>query len=142
MEGLNPTLKLVMALREGLEKGESLRQALQIFIQQEPGELSSRVKKWWIVQESGKTAPVDPGLTLAQKATLNLLKRSFQGESVGAGLLLLQNEVTEKCEMQIEEHVQSLPFKCLLPLLFLIFPAYLLVLLGPLVEELLYSIQQ
>ncbi len=140
MENLNPTLRLIMSLREGLEKGESPRQSLQNFIQTETGPLAENLKLWWIQLETRSAEPPCFQLTRSQKATVNLIQRSFQGESIGAGLALLQQEVTEKCENQIEAYVQGLPLRSLLPLIFLIFPAYLLILLGPLVEELIHSI--
>ena len=51
-------------------------------------------------------------------------------------LRALETEVESKAEAELDAHVAALPFKVLLPLLLFQFPAYLLLLLGPLLREL------
>lgn len=141
MEDINPTLRLIMSLREGLENGQPVRQSLQNFLSSEPGLLAKQLQKWWILKNSEQN-PELKAFTLSQRALLQLIDRGFKGESIGTALVLLEQEVVEKCEGEIDEYVQALPIKCMIPLLLMIFPAYLLILLGPLVEELLRSLNQ
>lgn len=141
MEDLNPTLRLIMSLREGLERGESLRHSLEQFIQHERGELVSRLQKWWFHHNRHHGQETE-GFSISQQAVLLILERGLQGETIGPALIHLEREVAEKCELEAEEFAQTLSLKCLVPLLLLIFPAYLIILLGPLVEELLRSLNQ
>jgi hypothetical protein len=54
-----------------------------------------------------------------------------------AHLIELENEVVRSCESELEEQIQKLPIKLMLPVLFLMFPAYLILLLGPILLSIL-----
>lgn len=138
---MNPTLRLIMNLREGLEKGDSIRRTLESFIQEEEGALPVYLQRWWLLKKSDQNSSMSD-FSLSQQSVVSLIERGLQGETIGPALSLLEREVFEKCESEIDEFAQTLPIKSLLPLLLLIFPAYLMILLGPLVEELLSSLNQ
>lgn len=140
MEAVSPTLTLVLHLRESIESGQSLQAGLHQYIKSCDTSLGTHLRNWWIEKETGR-APDLKEFNLYQKMTLNLIERSLRGEAVGAQLESLQTELLQACEMQVEEFVQTLPLRCLLPLMGLIFPAYLLILLGPLVENFLQTLR-
>lgn len=136
MEAVSPTLTLVLHLRESIESGKSLQAGLHQFIKTSDDPLATHLRNWWIERETGRV-PELKEFNLYQKMTLSLIERSLRGEAVSAQLESLQFELLQACEIQVDEFVQTLPLRCLLPLIGLIFPAYLLVLLGPLVENFL-----
>ena len=53
---------------------------------------------------------------------------------------IVVREVEAAAELELQAHVAQLPLKVLLPLLFFQFPAYLLLLLGPVLRELSRSL--
>lgn len=69
-----------------------------------------------------------------------LLESANTGASVLAEWRALRREVEAQLEMDIKVHVESLPLKMLLPLLLLLFPAFLILLFGPITRAFLSAI--
>jgi hypothetical protein len=61
-----------------------------------------------------------------------LLEKGLLGEPILQNLTTFAEEVQEQSFAEIELFLAQLPFRMLLPLLFFLFPAFLLLLLGPL----------
>ena len=53
----------------------------------------------------------------------------------------LEKEIMEVCKEDLEKHLEKLPYICLIPLMLFQFPAFLLLLIGPLVLNLLHILQ-
>jgi hypothetical protein len=77
--------------------------------------------------------------TQYRRSLLDLFARGIHGESIYQQVLTLEAELTEICYDDINRHVAQLPVKMLIPLLFLIFPAYFVLLLGPIVQNFFHS---
>lgn len=75
-----------------------------------------------------------------QEAFWELLERGCGGQPISEALLQLQEEVEKAVDHELELHIAGLPFKALVPLLLFQFPAFLLLLLGPIVRELQRSL--
>jgi len=149
MENLNPTLQLILFLRLGLERGDSLRQLLQEFTHDRTG-LESKDQRsfrlgvliWWTELEQRRSVPTMPHqLQLpARQNLLHLLTRGLRGESILPALNGLEQDVFEQCLEEMDHQMALLPLQALLPLLLLQFPALLLLLLGPLLSQVLSSL--
>lgn len=139
MEIIAPSLELLLEVRFGIEKGLGIRPILKGYI------LSNREREWgkklelWLkLLEMGRpTTVVLSELTFARRQVLEILEQGLKGEAIYSQLCSLQTELMQATELEIDEFVVKLPLKSLIPLLFLQFPAFLLLLLGPFLTEFL-----
>lgn len=140
MDRLNETLWLALEARRSLEQGESVKAAVTRYLEA-AGETSAArlTRRWQFCVDRGADAGVvlDGVTSPHRRALLTLLARSQRGESVFQALLELEVEIQEACQADLERHLARLPFILLVPLLFLMFPAVMILLLGPFLEILL-----
>jgi hypothetical protein len=162
MESMTPSLRLIVCLRRSLERGESLRSGLRTFVQADDSPFAKHLAHWLVERttrqnaevlkpQSMPSAPpqtkspppqrVLPPLTPAERQLMAVVERGMRGEPVAANLRELETEIVERCEAQMEAFIEILPLKALIPLMLFIFPAYLMLLLGPAVEQLLHSLR-
>lgn len=141
MENLNPTLALLLALKFGLEKGLTPKLSAREFLKEPAGDLVNIVGQWMAVRDAGN----NPEYLLKQvksphrQALLRLMDRGFLGDTIYPTLVQLEIEVTEAAKAEMDAHISALPIKMLIPLLLLQFPAFLILLFGPLLADLLRS---
>jgi len=139
METLAPPLELLIEIRFAIEKGQSLRKALQSYCQK-AGDLVWRQELvlWLNLIEMGRSSDlVTRKMNFQRRQCLELLERGLQGESIYSQLCHLEEEILVAAKMEVEEFVASLPIKSLIPLLFFQFPAFLLLLLGSFLSQFL-----
>lgn len=133
MENIAAPLLLILFIRRQLERGQSVRSGLEIFIAQSQSDWTLEVQMWLMRRDQGNLNPESfQHLTPQRQILLNVIDRGLEGQSVLALLNQLQEEFVEQCESQIQRHIQSLPFKLMIPLFVFIFPAFLILLIGPL----------
>ncbi len=139
METLAPPVELLMEVRFGIEKGQSLRKTLQAYAQG-PDQSTWRqtVRLWLNLLEMGRpSSEVLKELSPARRQVLELMEMGLKGEPIFPQVCALEEELFETMKMEIEEFVATLPLKTLLPLLFCQFPAFLILLLGPFLTQFL-----
>ncbi len=158
MEGLAPPLEALICLRYEIEKGNSVKSALKNYLAtksfvraqsrfrllhwraKEPS-LHIKLSQLLRAYEAGENFPI---FAVEKKphrmALMNVLSRGLKGEPIHTYLLQLEEELREACEEDLETHIATLPVKMLFPLLLLQFPAFLLLLLGPLMMQILNSL--
>jgi hypothetical protein len=139
MEGLDPTLLICLEARFAIESGESLRS----FLREKAADPSFLLRRDLLILLHN----VENGQSLANMtfATQNqytlslfqLLAMGMYGEPIVARLRELEVEIRLSCDEQIDLYISALPLKGLVPLLFLQFPAFLLLLFGPILNEFL-----
>jgi hypothetical protein len=71
-----------------------------------------------------------------QRAFWELISRGLEGQPIVEPLTALEAEIETAANHELDQHLATLPFKALIPLLGLQFPAFALLLLGPLMREL------
>ena len=71
-----------------------------------------------------------------QRAFWELISRGMEGQPIIESLTALEAEIEIAAHHELDQHLATLPFKALIPLLALQFPAFALLLLGPLMREL------
>lgn len=155
MDSLAPPLELLLAVRYEIEKGNSVRSAIKTYLSQSlrpPSrslqffstgldDLPVQVSQLLASYESGTEEVQAPeGKRIHRFAILNVLGRGLRGEPIHTLLLQLEEEVIEACEEDLEMHIATLPVKMLFPLLMLQFPAFLLLLLGPLFLQIIETL--
>lgn len=137
MDDLNPCLALISEVRKALESGESVRLAVRRFAEgRDP--FARQCGRWLLLHEKGG----EPEVVLKEmssshrRSLIRLLERGLRGEAVAAALKDFEAEIVAACRSEIDRHVMLLPFKLMIPLLLMIFPALMLLLFGPLLEGL------
>lgn len=134
MEYIAEPLILIMDVRRSLERGASLRRGLEIFMQRRLS-LSQKLKKWLELHDEGKNQHrLLQDFTIQQLLLLDLIEKGLLGASIYKSILLLETELIEISDEDIAKHISTLPFKLLIPLFCFIFPAFALLLIGPLLS--------
>jgi hypothetical protein len=139
MENLTPPiLTIARELLWKISSGQSMRAAMQSQLSDDPSPFAVRMREWWTryLQSPEKTAAQDYFTTPYQLALTELIVRGTAGQPVLEMLKTLTAEIERVAEDCLESHVQTLPFKQLIPLLIFQFPAFLVLLVGPLLREL------
>ena len=137
MEGLNPTLKVILYVKRGLKNGESLEKSLKSYFREPADEFSVVIYQWIILKKQGlKTSElIFEQKSIYRQQVLQLFEQAWQGIPIFETLLNLEEEVLQAINEEIDQHILELPFKSLIPLLLFQFPAYGLLLIGPILNE-------
>lgn len=138
MEDLSPPLlTAVREIKWRLASGRSMRESMRLYLQGSPNHFARRLGEWWVLKNQNLNPAAEPRFqTALQKAFLHLIERGCEGQPTLEHLQALEAEIESAAQLELEKHVSELPFKVLIPLLFFQFPAYLVLLLGPLLREL------
>ncbi len=154
MENLSPTLQLLLAVRGALESGYSVRTGILNFLNKYPTQYSTQiffrsqsfrelVSLWLLTIDQGQeAASFINSLHPCRRTLLLLLEKGLKGLPILPILIELENEIIKSCDEELNELIQKIPLLLLFPVLFLMFPAYLILLLGPLLESLLFNLSK
>jgi hypothetical protein len=75
-----------------------------------------------------------------RRVLLELIASGLAGQSILAQLADLKTDIVDACEQEVQHHLELLPLKMLVPLLFFQFPAFLILLFGPLLRNLIQEL--
>ncbi|OFZ18041.1 MAG: hypothetical protein A2Z20_07975 [Bdellovibrionales bacterium RBG_16_40_8] len=144
MEGLAPPLHLCIEVRMMMERGESINSGLRKIIPEI--EINFRqhvIKLLFEFDQYGKVNHKNfASLTMYRRELLNLLVHGLCGEPILPRIIGLEHEIKTACLDEIQTYVNDLPLRGLLTMLLIQFPAFLLLLFGPLINELTRSFMQ
>ena len=136
MENLAPPLEFVLHLRFSLEKGESLKASITSFIEKSDVRCpwAHVLSQYLAFKQMGKpTAPLLLNIkSLYRRSLIEVLEAGFRGEAIYPIVCQIEEELVEASQNELAKYISTLPFKALIPLLLFQFPAFLLLLLGPL----------
>lgn len=138
MESLAPSLVLARKIQYSIECGQSVRSGLEQFLKEEKNIFSQKVLLWLNLLDRGLQTDqfIDELTSQSQKSLLKIIELGLFGESIYTQMIMLVQDIEERCEGEIELFLAQLPVKMMLPLLFFLFPAFLVLLLGPLLQSL------
>ena len=139
MEDLTPPLLTALReLRWRISSGRSMKESLRLYLDENTSPFSHHLREWWALKSQDRpTTALAPLFTSHyQKSALLLIERGLAGQPTLDHLCALEDEVELAAAFELEAHLQTLPFKVLIPLLLFQFPAYLILLLGPLLRDL------
>lgn len=132
MENISPTLLLLLDVRAALENGTSVRTGVLQFLKTPQESFTEIVSTWLLKLDQGQeTQTLLAKLHPCRRTLLLLLEKGIKGVPILSQIVELEAEVIRSCEAELEEQIQKLPIKLMIPVLFLMFPAYLILLLGP-----------
>lgn len=149
MDGMNPVLECVWFVEEGLRRGESVRDALSRWVETSVGSQRShgqysrdfRLQVLGLLRDMEALTPGEfIGLSPHRENFFHILLAGFRGEAILADLTVLKADIQNQLELDMKSHVETLPFKMLVPLLLLLFPAFLILLFGPITRSFLQSL--
>lgn len=140
MEDLTPpVLAAVREVRWRLSSGKSMKESLLFFLGNSSTPFTRRLREWWALKNQGLAPAEDIFTSHFQKAFINLIERGCAGQPTLEHLQALENEIESAAQAELELFLATLPFKILIPMLIFQFPAYLLLLLGPVLRELTHQ---
>jgi hypothetical protein len=141
MEGLNPPLKCLIEIHSALSNGETVRVGLSRYLSIVPlhDEFASSIRRFLFAWDQGQDwrVVVNAIKSAYRRALLELCATALAGQPILPHLEELRQELMSAANAEIGEHLELLPIKMLVPLLLFQFPAFLLLLFGPLLVRLL-----
>lgn len=141
MEGIAPPLALLISVRHSIEQGQPVKVGIQNYIAKNTGEFSFQVLQWLnLIQQGQATSKVTIQIeSIYRRNLLNLLERGLKGESIYQTLVQFQDEIIEACQDEIARKIAVLPMKLLVPMLGAQFPAFIILLFGPILQNFFHS---
>ncbi len=142
MDDIAPPLKCILYIEKALSEGKSLQTGLKKYIAS--GKLSSHKEDFsYEVQELLQTFLMDKSpselksKTIYRSALKDLLWSGLKGQSIYKELQGLKEEITRASYADIKTFIDSIALKSTIPLLCLQFPAFLMLLMGPVLTQIL-----
>ena len=127
----------IREIQHYLTSGVSLRAAIEE-ISDNP--ISLQVKTVVFHYDRGSLALDSQSKVPVIQAFYNILFIGLSGNSILEGMSRVEVSIYEQIEQEFQKKLQTLPVRMMLPLLFLMFPAYLILMLGPILSNMMESI--
>lgn len=135
MENIAPPLVLLWEVKRSLEKGQSVGSGIKNYLKYtKTDEFQHQVEIWWMTQTNSQILYDKTQLNYKRQYLLEVLEAGLKGHSILQTLQSLEDELIMSCEDEIQKYVARLPMLSLIPLMFLIFPAMMLILILPLLK--------
>ncbi len=139
MENLVFLLKLNTHLILEIQLGKSVFSALSLFIPPHSYQAASvEFTKWMYWFENLQGEQTEPfwrdGLI---QNYFEVIKEGLQGLPILEKLEDFQEELIDRLELELQKELNKLPYYLMFPLLFFMFPAFLALILGPILMEVL-----
>ena len=139
---LAPPLKAVLEIRLQLENGVSVPQAIKLYSQRNLEDPFARaISLWFFAKEAGKEYDKEMFDNFYRRRLIDLLSCGLEGEPILEALCELEEDLVFVANEDMEQHLQRLPLISLIPLMLFEFPAFFLLLAGPLLLNLLSALQ-
>lgn len=132
----------LLEIKFALENGESVRTGLLRALGKLHDPFARGLRKWLFDLDQGSAKLNEDFVsTIYQRSLLRLLKYGLAGRSIRQQVTDLESEMNQACHEQMEEFLRLLPMQMSIPVLLLQFPAFLLLLLGPLIGEMAFGLK-
>ena len=139
---LAPPLQAVLEIRLLVENGNSVSQAIRLYSQRnETEDFAKELGVWLLAQSAGKKYENKIFNTFYRKRLLEILNQGLKGSAILTALSDLEEDLIFISNENLEQHIQKLPLISLIPLMLFEFPAFFLLLAGPLLLNLLSALQ-
>lgn len=137
MEGLSPSLSCLYFVRRRLAQGYTLRECLTDFIKLDSGDFSASLSMWLNYYESAQTEflPEIRWSSDYQPILISTFESGLNGRPIEEQLEQLTAEVEVAHRHEVDEFIAKLPLKALTPVFLFQFPAFLLLIFGPVLGQ-------
>jgi hypothetical protein len=132
--------QFLILLIQDLESGTSVRLAVKNYLLKHQNDFAADLVSWFENTQREQKRPSN-AKNPHRQALFDVLDLALQGGSVLPHLYELENEFKFACEQNLEDHLAKLPYKLMIPLLLFQFPAFLVLILGPLLSQLISEVQ-
>ena len=141
MESVAPPLALLLCVKRAIEKGQPVRVGILYYLKRHEGDFPQFVMRWMghLQQGQDATTYIETEKSMHRRILIQLLERGLRGEAIYPTLLQLESEIIEACQDELGTKLARLPFILLIPLLLFQFPAFLMLLFGPLLKNFFHS---
>lgn len=138
MEGVAPTLYLCLEVRAALEKGQALEAVVSSIALRMERDLSGQIQRLIsIYRHSGMTEAMKlPCESVYRQTLFNIIVSGLEGEPILDRVRDLEKEIRFACESDIERHVARVPLLVMIPIMLLQLPGFMLLLFGPILNQL------
>ena len=139
-------LDLLLSIRTELRMGSSLGHAIERVSENSEDPLLRALKTWLIRIQSGQDPQVvarqlhEINRSSARRSLFCVFEKGLSGSPVDGALEELEEEFFLLAQQSYERKLQTLPMLLLLPLTLLILPATMILILGPVLFQLVYTI--
>jgi hypothetical protein len=141
MEGVSPPLRCLLEMQMALRNGEAARQGLARYLDSSSAadEFAGDVRRFLFAWDQGQDwrRQVSRIKSPHRRALLDLIATALNGQPILAHLDELRIDLIQASNDEIAKHMELMPVKMMVPLLFFQFPAFLILLFGPLLSRLL-----
>lgn len=135
MEDISPTLIFLWEIKRALEKSQSIQSGIQSYLNKKHGtDFAFQVEHWWMAQANKRTPFDKKDIYMTRKYLFDILEMGLNGQAILETLKIYEKELIQSCEDEIQRHIAHLPLILMIPLMGLIFPALMLLLVGPLLS--------
>ncbi len=146
MEGLAPPLKCLIDVQSAIANGETARAGVKRYLASTSAspEFASALRNFLFCFEQGRDWRTDLSKLKSpyRRALIETISFGMNGQSIAVHLQSLREELESAAEAEIQQHIEMLPLKMLIPLLLFQFPAFLLLLFGPLLQHLIEELNK
>lgn len=146
VEGLAPPLKCLIEIHSSLQNAEPAREGVNRYIQSAAvnDHFAVDLRRFLFAWDQGNDwrSVIASVRSPHRRALMDLLSLALAGQPILPHLEELKIELMSAVDLEIKEHMELLPIKMLLPLLLLQFPAFLLLLFGPLLTRLIEELNK
>lgn len=144
MEGIAPPLKCLIEMQSALQNGESVRTGLARYAKNANDVFADDVRRFLFDWDQGRDWRVRVCAISSphRRALLEIAAQGLSGQPILVLLEELRRDVEDACGLEIKSRLEMLPLKMLFPLLLLLFPSYLLLLFGPILNSFLRELER
>ena len=139
MGHLVPSIDFLKKIKHKLQQGNSVSQSIELSLNHLSDPFTAKVKIWWLAHQSNQQVEVK-FKTHYQRTMISIFEEGIAGTPIYESLDYLEVEMLEEFERQWKLYLERLPSLLSLPLLFLFFPAYIILLFGPLLNQFLNGV--
>lgn len=138
MAKINSTWSVVSKVKFKMATGHSVRSSILESCKTLENSFEQKLFLW--AQRYPHPFPDSIALTSTQVVVMNLLNEGLKGKPIYEPLKELEMDVRDALLVEIQEHIDKLPFLSLIPMLFFIGPSLFLILVGPLLYALIQEL--
>lgn len=139
MAHIVPSIQFVQELKRRLHCGQSLSKSIETLCHQQEDPFYIKVQLWVAYYKKGQKNKIH-FKTDYQKTLMQIIAKGLDGGSILEHVELLEQEMLKEFERQWKAHLNGLSFRLMVPLLMCFFPAYIILLFGPFVIQILKEI--
>lgn len=140
MENLAPPMSCIICVEKAFLEGKTLKSGLKNYIEHANDDFTYEIQdvlKCFMIGESRYNHNSN---SIYRTAIKELIWSGLHGNSIGKELDALKEEIELACKVELDSFIESIPFRSMIPLLLFQFPAFLLILMGPLITKISESL--